>query len=256
MRKIYILFILLLNVTFSHATGEIIKVTGTVISIDDNEPVIGARVIEKRNFHNQTTTDIDGNFSLSVEKGDTLVFSWVSFKENIILKEFLVDSDAPLRVEVHFPEIDGEIISCPHSTTRIIRIISKDSLDFVLPEDEFLRAQQAIESLSGDYYKLLDVEVGRIKYLLNQEIEKRKNNVTIYGTPAMELSNYARQYFGFRHNGHRLVFINLTSLICWKDLSDFDKHLKTLIIRDAPQVGVRAIIDLDTEGLVLFTLAY
>lgn len=235
-----------------HATCEIIKVTGTVISIDDNEPVIGARVIEKRNFHNQTTTDIDGNFSLSVEKGDTLVFSWMSFKENIILKEFLVDSDAPLRVEVHFPETDGEIISCPHAT----RIISKDSLDFVLPESEFLRAQQAIESLSGDYYKLSDVEICRVKYLLNQEIEKRKNNVTIYGTPARELSNYARQYFGFHHNGHRLVFINLTSLICWKDLSDFDKHLKTLIIRDAPQVGVRAIIDLDTEGLVLFTLAY
>ncbi len=44
MKKIFILFILLLNVTLCHATCEIIKTAGTVMSwVADSEPAIGAR---------------------------------------------------------------------------------------------------------------------------------------------------------------------------------------------------------------------
>lgn len=43
MKIIFILLILLLNVTLCHATYEIIKTAGTVMSwVADNEPVIGA----------------------------------------------------------------------------------------------------------------------------------------------------------------------------------------------------------------------
>lgn len=73
----------------------------------------------------------------------------------------------------------------------------------------------------------------------------------------MPLENYAKQYFGVKRNGHRLVFISLTDKNIWSDgFDDFDKHLKTLIISDAPQLNVRAIIDLDTEGFVYFFLGY
>ena len=53
-----------------------IKVTGTVN--DDMGPVIGASVVEKGNPSNGTITDIDGNFSLSVKPGATLLISDIS----------------------------------------------------------------------------------------------------------------------------------------------------------------------------------
>ena len=73
-----------------------IKVTGTVN--DDMGPVIGASVVEKGNPSNGTITDFDGNFSLSVKPGATLLISYIGYKSqevqaisgksvNITLKE-------------------------------------------------------------------------------------------------------------------------------------------------------------------------
>ena len=53
------------------------KVTGTVV--DAMGPVIGASILEK-GTSNGTVTDLDGNYSLSVKPGATLVISYVGFK--------------------------------------------------------------------------------------------------------------------------------------------------------------------------------
>ena len=53
------------------------RVTGTVV--DAMGPVIGASVMEK-GTSNGTVTDLDGNFSLSVKPGATLVISYIGFK--------------------------------------------------------------------------------------------------------------------------------------------------------------------------------
>ena len=42
--------------------------------------VIGANVVEKGNTANGTITDLDGNFTLSVPKGATLVVSFIGYK--------------------------------------------------------------------------------------------------------------------------------------------------------------------------------
>ena len=42
--------------------------------------VIGASVVEKGNTTNGTITDLDGNFSLNVPKGSTLVVSFIGMK--------------------------------------------------------------------------------------------------------------------------------------------------------------------------------
>ena len=42
--------------------------------------VIGANVVEKGNTTNGTITDLDGNFTLSVPKGATLVVSFIGYK--------------------------------------------------------------------------------------------------------------------------------------------------------------------------------
>ena len=43
-------------------------------------PVIGASVVEKGNPANGTITDMDGNFSLTVKPGATLVISYIGYK--------------------------------------------------------------------------------------------------------------------------------------------------------------------------------
>ena len=225
-------------------------VTGVLLSAEDGEPVIGAHICAK-GTKNGTASDFDGKFSISVTDGTVLTVSCPGLKP----QDIVADSRQPMKVVLENDENDPftGLISCPQP----ISVMRMDSLDFVLPESEFLIAQQHIDILKGDYYKLKNIEICRAKYLLNREIDKRKNNVSIYGTPALDLSSYARQYLGFKHNGHRLVFISLTEKNIWSDgFDDFDKHLKTLIIRDAPQLNVRAIIDLDTEGFVYFSLGY
>lgn len=56
------------------------KVTGTVTDGETGETVPGANVIEKGTT-NGSTTDLDGNFSLSVQDGATLVVSFVGYRQ-------------------------------------------------------------------------------------------------------------------------------------------------------------------------------
>lgn len=74
-------------------------VTGTVISGDDNQPVIGATVQIKGTTIG-VTTDIDGNYSITVEEGQTLIFRFAGLRT----KEFEVGSsntiDVVLQVDV------------------------------------------------------------------------------------------------------------------------------------------------------------
>ncbi len=58
------------------AWGQSIKVTGTVT--DKTGPIIGATVMVK-NSTNGTVTDIDGHYSIEVDRTGTLVFSFVGY---------------------------------------------------------------------------------------------------------------------------------------------------------------------------------
>ena len=51
-------------------------VKGTVLD-SNNEPVIGASVIEKGNPKHGTVTDLDGNFTLTLKSGKTAVISYI-----------------------------------------------------------------------------------------------------------------------------------------------------------------------------------
>ena len=54
------------------------KITGTVV--DASGPVIGASVVEKGKSGNGVITDFDGNFSLTVSHGATLVISYIGYE--------------------------------------------------------------------------------------------------------------------------------------------------------------------------------
>lgn len=55
-----------------------VKVSGSVVSATDGEPLIGATVMVKGTTTG-TATDIDGNFSIEAPNGKTLVFSYVGY---------------------------------------------------------------------------------------------------------------------------------------------------------------------------------
>ena len=63
--------------------AQAITVKGTVIGAEDNQPVIGAYVLQE-GTNNGTSTDLDGNYVLSVPKDAKLVFSSVGFATQVI----------------------------------------------------------------------------------------------------------------------------------------------------------------------------
>ena len=69
------------------AAAQSMLVKGTVTSAADGEPLIGVTVMMK-NSNVGTATDMDGNYSLEVKKGATLVFSYVGMQQ----REIKVDS--------------------------------------------------------------------------------------------------------------------------------------------------------------------
>lgn len=78
MKKITFLFLCLLLSGIGLMTAQTRTVTGTVISEEDNEPVIGASISVKNRATIGTVTDIDGKFSLSVpEDAVTLMISYI-----------------------------------------------------------------------------------------------------------------------------------------------------------------------------------
>lgn len=62
----------------ANAVQQAKKVSGTVS--DAEGPVIGASVVEKGNTGNGTVTDLDGNFTLNVKPGATIVISYIGYK--------------------------------------------------------------------------------------------------------------------------------------------------------------------------------
>lgn len=60
------------------AYAQDIQATGTVTDSND-EPLIGVTIMVKGHAGMGTTTDVDGNFSISVPAGSTLRFSYIGY---------------------------------------------------------------------------------------------------------------------------------------------------------------------------------
>jgi TonB-dependent starch-binding outer membrane protein SusC len=74
MTRILLLFILIPTLAFSQ-----IKLTGKVVAASEPNGFPGVNVVIKGTA-NGTTTDLDGNFTLDVNQGDVIIFSFISFK--------------------------------------------------------------------------------------------------------------------------------------------------------------------------------
>ena len=91
-----LLYIFLLLVCSVNA--EQFKITGKVVDAVDKEPLIFT-VVQIKGTDRAVCADFDGNFSIEVEKGDTLKFSFVRY----LSREVEVLNDSSL-----FIELDGD----------------------------------------------------------------------------------------------------------------------------------------------------
>ncbi len=212
-------------------------VTGQVLSAEDGEPVIGAHICAK-GTKNGTASDFDGKFSICVTDGTILTVSCPGLKP----QEIVADSRQPMTVVL---ETDDNAPYYLTSSFNVIGIIRMDSLDYVLPESEYLIAQKYNKDLQGEFYQLKQTDIGRAKWLLDREITQR---AYLPGTGPMPLENYAKQYFGVKRNGHRLIYINLVA----KANLEYHDYIsqKLVVVFDGGDKYGRALIDLETEGIV------
>ena len=72
--RLVMMFLALMVTMTSWAQG----IVGTVID-DQGETVIGASVVEKGNPQNGTITDFNGNFTIKVNEGATIVVSYIGY---------------------------------------------------------------------------------------------------------------------------------------------------------------------------------
>ena len=138
--------------------AEQYRITGTVV-VENNEPAIGAFVIQKSNPKDGAVTDFDGNFSIEVEKGAILEFSYVGYNS----KEVEVLNDSSLFIElvpkedIDIENVVGNIYCFPPP------VLTPNSLDFSLPESELKKLPLYDESLSGKFIQLNKFQIGRAK---------------------------------------------------------------------------------------------
>lgn len=90
-RSIYLLILFLLVAAGIYS--QKLTVSGTVRSADDGEPIIGASVVEQ-GTGNGTITNIDGQYSITVDKGARLRFTYVGME----MTERLVSASGTLDI--------------------------------------------------------------------------------------------------------------------------------------------------------------
>lgn len=109
--------------------------------------------------------------------------------------------------------------------------------------------QKNDESLSGEFIQLKNAQIGRAKYLLNEDINKAKYRLI----SPMPLDQYAKQYLGVNRNGHVIVLINLVSSRLMPHFKDcMSKSLIT--VDDGGNSFGRAKVDLTSDEIIMLRM--
>lgn len=112
MRK-YLLLLILLTVQLA-AAAQTLRVSGTVISAADNEPLTGATVKVAENPALAVSTGLDGRYNIEVRKGQTLEFSYVGC-DPVISK---ITEPQVLNVAMHRISVLDEVVAIGYGTVK------------------------------------------------------------------------------------------------------------------------------------------
>lgn len=208
-------------------------VTGTVTD-ENGEPLIGVNIVEKGTT-NGTITDVNGNYRISVEKGSTLVFSYVGY----VTQEVVVESN---RLNVTMKEDTGmldEVVVVGYGTQSKRNI--SGSVSNVKSDDLIRSASVTVSSAlagktQGITTRATDARPGRG---INLQIRNLGNPLyVIDGVPYGGPTGY--DAFGISYGSGENIFNNLS-------LEDIES---ISILKDASAAvyGLRA-----SNGVVLVT---
>ena len=109
--------IALMLFTASFAVAQNKTISGNVTDVS-GIPLIGVNVIEKQTT-NGTVTDLDGNYSISVTDGATILFSYIGFQQ----QEIQLDGQSEINVVLHEDsELLGELVVIGYGTQRKVNL--------------------------------------------------------------------------------------------------------------------------------------
>ena len=109
--------IALMLFTASFAVAQNKTISGNVTDVS-GIPLIGVNVIEKQTT-NGTVTDLDGNYSISVTDGTTILFSYIGFQQ----QEIQLDGQSEINVVLHEDsELLGELVVIGYGTQRKVNL--------------------------------------------------------------------------------------------------------------------------------------
>ncbi len=143
----YFMLLVLVSIAESTFSQTMTKVSGKVSAQDNGMPLPGVR-IETNNNSARTVTDIEGNYSLSVAKGTTLVYSFIGFDT----EERVAGSESVLNVvmSANVRSMD-EVVVTGYSTQRkkdITGSVSVLNMDELKASPSF-SAEQALQGLAS-----------------------------------------------------------------------------------------------------------
>ena len=193
MNKILLIFIFLCAPGFLMAQ----QVTGTVTD-NSGVPLPGVNVFEK-NTNNGTTTDFDGNYTISVSEDATLVFSYVGFEQteevvgtrttiNVTLADGvslgeiqLVGSRSPKRTATDTP-VAIDVIDVSSVTTQTGRIEVNELLQYAAPSFNANKQSGSDGADHIDPASLRGLGPDQTLVLINGKRRHQSSLINIFGT--------------------------------------------------------------------------
>lgn len=109
-----ILTSLLLTLMTLTCWAQSLEVKGVVTSADDGETLIGATVRVAQNPSLNTVTDYDGNYTIKCDAGQTLIFSYIGFKQ----KEVKITASQILNVTLQSDSELDEVVVIGYGTMK------------------------------------------------------------------------------------------------------------------------------------------
>ncbi len=134
-----ILLLFMLPVCAQHVT-----IRGSVVSGTDNEPLIGASVVEKGTT-NGTVTDVDGQFTLSVSQDAVIQVSYIGYTTQEIPTEKTTTFHIVLREDV---QTLSDVVVTGYSSQRKADLTGAVSV-VKMSEIDDVNSSNAIQSLQG-----------------------------------------------------------------------------------------------------------
>ena len=230
----------------SSVNAEQFRITGTVVD-EDNEPAIGVSVVQQSNPNNGVHTDFDGNFSIVVEKGAILMFSYIGYDSQEV--EVLNDSSLFIRL-VPTDFIDEIDIMLSGLTTRCYPVPLPDTIDFWVSESKLKRAQQRGRV---EIFPLNDAQIEQANSLMAKELKKEKYGY-FHNLVPIPIDRYTKQYLGVKHKGHEKVLINYFSPGLVTYLEEHRASKSPILSNYGGNTLVRAVVDLTTEHILWLEL--